>query len=34
MAKFSESKHDIQHVVQLTTRSTLGVYDSRPLLAR
>ena len=34
MAKFSEQKSEVLHIVQLATRSTLGVYDSRPLLAR
>ena len=32
--KFSERNSEVLHIVQPTTRSTLGVYDSRPLLAR
>ena len=31
---FSERKSKVLHIVQSTTRSTLGVYDSRPPLAK
>ena len=32
--KFSEQTGCVSRIVQLTTCSTLGVYDNRPLLAR
>ena len=32
--KFSEQTGCISHISQLTTRSTLGIYDNRPPLAR
>ena len=34
MAKFSERRRYVSHVIQPSTRSTLGEYDSRPPLAR
>ena len=34
MAKFSEQRRYTLRVIQPSTRSTLGEYDSRPLLAR
>ena len=34
MAKFSERRHYVLCVIQPSTRSTLGEYDSRPPLAR
>ena len=32
--KVSEQTGCVSHISQLTTRSTLGVYDNRPLIAR
>ena len=34
MAKFSERRRSVSRVIQPSTRSTLGEYDSRPPLAR
>ena len=34
MAKFSERRRYVSRVIQPSTRSTLGEYDSRPPLAR
>ena len=34
MAKNFRTKKQVLRIVQPTTRSTFGVYDSRPLLAR